>query len=110
MSRRNTRDQSLQKALPVEIHHVIVLLIVVALALLSQRYGNQGRIQELKKIFEPLGFDAKRELDAKSSEYVYHHKLYMGLWMYIRAVYVADDGFKKIVAIDLEPIRKPLHV
>jgi hypothetical protein len=85
----------------VEIHHVIVLFIVVVLALLSQRYGNKGRIQELKKIVEPLGFDVKRELDAKSSEYVYHHKLHMGLWMYIRAVCIADNGFTRIVAMDL---------
>jgi hypothetical protein len=48
-----------------------------------------------------LGFDVKIELDAKSSGYVYHIELYIGLEMYIRAFCVADDGFTMIVAIDL---------
>jgi len=81
---------------------ILVALAVIDLVVLTPQYGNQARIQELKGIVEPLGFDVLSKLDDKSSEHIYHPKPNLKRWMFIRAVCVADNGSTRIIAVDLE--------
>jgi hypothetical protein len=79
---------------------MIVVSLVVARLLFTQKLWNKQRLKAISGFVEPMGFDVLGKLDDTSASHLYSHQANMGLSMNIHAVCVADDGTTRIVAIE----------
>ncbi|MFN5273143.1 MAG: hypothetical protein ACK5E3_08065 [Planctomycetota bacterium] len=79
---------------------MIVVSLVVARLLFTQKLWNKQRLKAISGFVEPMGFDVMGKLDDTSASHLYNHQVRMGLSVNMKAACVADDGTTRIVAIE----------